>query len=265
MDVPLTISIGAFIGLSSGMFGIGGALLATPLLRIVLGLTEIHAVATPLPAAIPAALSGTFVYVRKRLVRFDVAWRVLLIAVPFSQVGVLVTELTAGIVLMVLTGIVLGYSAWLFIERGFKRSDAAAQHDETVNDVVRQPRTYDTAMTYLSGAAAGFVSGFLAIGGGIILVPAFLKLLKMPTKEAVATSLFCVAGLAVPGTIGHTIADNIRWDVAVLLAIGVIPFGYLGARIASGMQTKTLERAYGFVMLAFAVFFVAHQLATYRN
>jgi uncharacterized protein len=253
MTELVTVLIGMFIGLNSGMFGVGGALLATPLLRLILGLSEIHSVATPLPAAIPAAISGSIVYIRARMVRFDVAWRALAAAIPMSQVGVLLTGRTHGTVLMVITGVILAYSAWLFIERGFARPMTA---EESAAVVVPRPRW----MLFAGGALAGFISGFLAIGGGIVLVPVFVKVLRLGTKEAVATSLFCVAALAIPGTIGHAIEGNILWPTALLMSAGVIPFGYIGARAASSMRTRTLERTYGVVMLAFAIYFVINQL-----
>lgn len=253
MVAALTVLIGAFIGFNSGMFGIGGALLATPLVRLFLGLSEIHSVATPLPAAIPAAISGSIVYIRNRKVRFDVAWRALVAAIPMSQFGVLLTGRTPGPLLMVLTGAVLAYSAWLFIERGFSKKERVT--NETAPGGARP-----AWMLFAGGALAGFVSGFLAIGGGIILVPVFVKVLRLETKEAVATSLFCVLGLAIPGTIGHAIEGNILWETALLLAAGVVPFGYLGARVSTALRTTTLERTYGLVMLAFAVYFVVRQL-----
>ena len=254
MTEVITVLIGTFIGLNSGMFGVGGALLATPLLRLILGLSEIHSVATPLPAAIPAAISGSIVYIRSRMVRFDVAWRALAAAIPMSQVGVLLTGRTPGTLLMVLTGLILANSAWLFIERGFARAV-----DPALPAPVHAERP--AWMLFAGGAIAGFISGFLAIGGGIVLVPVFVKILRMETKEAVATSLFCVAALAIPGTIGHAIEGNILWPTALLLSAGVIPFGFIGARWASTMRTRTLERTYGVVMLVFAIYFVIRQLS----
>src|SRR5262245_33677459 len=110
MVIVFTLLVGAIIGLSSGMFGIGGALLATPLLRLLLGLPDKLALATPLPAAIPAAISGTIAYMRADLVRFDVARRTLLTALPLTVVGAWVTRFVPGPVLMVITGLVLIYS-----------------------------------------------------------------------------------------------------------------------------------------------------------
>jgi uncharacterized protein len=255
MTAALTVLIGAFIGLNSGMFGVGGALLATPLLRLFLDMPEIASLATPLPAAIPAAISGSIVYLRNRVVRFDVAWRILLAAIPMSQIGVVLTGKTSGTVLMILTGVMLAYSAWLFLERGFRREPSIAD-GAVANDPLARPW-----LLVAGGALAGFISGFLAIGGGIVLVPVFVRMLRMGTKEAVATSLFCVVALAIPGTIGHSIAGNIDWDVALLLALGVVPFGFIGARVTSALRTRTLERVYGLVMLLFAIYFVITETA----
>lgn len=301
MSEILTVLIGIFVGFSAGIFGIGGALVATPLLRLIIGLPGVFAVATPLPAAIPAALSGSIVYVRKRMIRFDIAWRTLVAAVPFSQIGVYFTGRSSDTLLMVLTGVVLTYSAITFLERGFRRRPVATSPDpdpapladlteefdpielealaETADPVRPQssdppaqysspvrpqssdsPAQYSSAVLFGVGALAGFLSGYLAIGGGIILVPAFVKLLKLPTKDALATSLFCVAGLAIPGTIGHGIAGNIMWSTAFWLSVGVVPLGYVGARVATALRTATLERSYGIVMLAFAVYFTARYL-----
>jgi uncharacterized membrane protein YfcA len=230
------------------MFGIGGALVATPLLKVFLGLPALLALATPLPAAIPSAISGSIAYARTKLVRYEIAWRVLLVAMPTNLLGAYLTKFTSDIFLMVATGVVLAYSAWTFIRRGFaKTGDVPANPNE------EQPFG---PLAYAACALAGFTSGFLAIGGGIVMVPAFVKVLRIPTKQAVATSLLCVAALAVPGVLVHTLLEHIDWPVALTLCISVVPMSYLGARLTTRMKNSTLERAYGIVMLGFAIYFV---------
>lgn len=247
------IAIGAFSGITAGMFGVGGALTATPLLRLFVGLSEVLAVATPLPAAIPAAISGSIAYYRKRMIRFDVAIPALIGAVPFSFLGAYLTNKISGPALMVLTGGMVAYSAWLFVERGWKLRSAAVEAED--GEELHVPPAL-----YLCGALAGFISGFLAIGGGMVLVPSFVKLLRMRTKPAVATSLFCVAVLAVPGTITHALQGNIDWPVALLLTVGVVPTAYIGARLASALKSATLEKTYGVVMLLFSIFFIIRSI-----
>ena len=251
MDTFITAVIGIVIGMSSGMFGIGGALIATPLLHVLLGMPAKLALATPLPAAIPAAISGSIAYARNRLVRFDIAWRVLLTAMPMNIVGAYLTQYAGDSFLMVATGAVMVYSAWSFIRRGFKRGAAAE---------IAEPEQQMNATAYVAGALAGFMSGFLAIGGGIVMVPAFVKILRMPIKSALATSLLCVAALGVTGVAVHAKLGHVDWHVALILSVAVIPASYVGARLATSLKNSTLERVYGVVMLAFALYFVINSL-----
>lgn len=266
MEVLVTIAVGAFIGFSSGMFGIGGALVATPLLKVFVGLPALLALATPLPAAIPSAISGSIAYARQRLVRFDVAIRVLPIALPLNLLGAWLTKHVPGSMLMVLTGIVLAYSAATFLDRGWRRNRRRSSAEPSIDDAETASNTPDARgggirlVGFAAGALAGFMSGFLAIGGGIVMVPAFVNVLRMPMKQALATSLFCVAALAVPGVAVHAWLGHIDWPVALVLSVVVIPMSYLGARVASSLRGVTLERIYGLVMLAFAVFFVIRNL-----
>lgn len=250
MTLVLPLVIGAFIGFVSGMFGIGGALLATPLLKLGLGLPDLLALATPLVAAIPSAISGSMAYMRERLVRFDVAWRVLVMAMPMTVFGAFLTKVIPGPVLMIITGAVLAYSAWIFIQRGFgKQENIQAAEQPLIGPAM-----------YVAGALAGFLAGFLAIGGGIVLVPVFVKIVRLPTKQALATSLLCVAGLAIPGLITHGLLGHIDWPLGGLLCISVIPMSYLGARLATSLRNATIERVYGVVMLGFAIFFIIKNL-----
>ena len=73
------------------------------------------------------------------------------------------------------------------------------------------------------GLTAGLLSGLLGIGGGILMVPAFVGWVRLPIKEAVGCSLACVGILAVPGTITHALLGHIDWAFALPLCVAVIP------------------------------------------
>jgi len=233
------------------MFGIGGALLATPMLSLWLGLAPKIAVATPLPATIPSAVSGSIAYSRNRLVRFDVAWRLLVVALPATVAGAYLNDSAPDAVLLIATGLVLAYSAWTFIRKGLRRTETK---------VTERTALAFGGAAYAAGACAGFLSGLLAIGGGVVMVPALVRIVGLDTKESLATSLFCVAALAIPGTVVHALANHIDWHVALMLGIVVVPFSYAGARLATWMRTRTLELLYGTTMLAFAVYFIIRSI-----
>ena len=239
------------------MFGIGGALISTPLLRELVHLPEYLALATPLPATLPAAISGSIVYARERLLRLDVAGWVLLAGVPFNVLGVELVPLVSGPVLMVLTGIMLVYSALIFLQRSIKRGQTANSNKATEEaEEVKVHR----GILLLTGALAGTLSGFLAIGGGIVLVPAFVQILRLPTRQALATSLICVAVFALPGVVGHSLNGYIDWRVAGILCLTVFPFSALGAKVATRLRSHRLELIYGITMLMFAIFFILRNL-----
>jgi uncharacterized membrane protein YfcA len=102
------------------------------------------------------------------------------------------------------------------------------------------------------------ISGLLANAGGFLLAPAYARFLAQPLKKSFACSLAVSAVLAVPGTIVHAYLGHISWTVAGLMALGSVPFSYLGARVAIRARASHLERVYGFALTALGVFFLYH-------
>lgn len=241
----IVAAIGGLIGLSSGMFGIGGALIATPLLALYAGLPPFLALGTPLPAALPSAISGSVVYHRNRLINLPLALRILPAAVPFNLLGTWATTLVSGDAIMFATGGFVLLVGGTFFIRGWLLKPAAES----------EPRI-GWGKAIASGAAAGLLSGFLAIGGGIVLVPAFVKINRLPLKSALATSLLCVAALSVPGSVGHFLLGHIDVPAMLVLTACVVPAANIGARLAVNMRSRTLERIYGTFMILFALYFL---------
>ena len=242
------------------MFGIGGALLSTPLLRELVGLPDLIALATPLPATLPAAIAGSIVYIREDLLRTDVLKWVLISGVLFNILGAWLVRLVPGPLMMVLTGIFILYAAFLFLSRSRKRKLSKGEREREVDQAVDDSLPASPLLLMVIGGAAGFLSGFLAIGGGMVLVPAFIGLLRLPTKQALATSLVCVAAFAVPGVITHHLNGFIDWKVAGVLCATVFPFSALGARITTRLRSETIELAFGLGMLIFGVLFILRNL-----
>ena len=89
------------------------------------------------------------------------------------------------------------------------------------------------------GALAGSLSGFLGVGGGIIMVPAFTNWVGLPLKRAIATSLVCVGLLCIPGMITHQLLGDIDWLFALPLMVTAIP----GARVGAQLAIRASERA----------------------
>jgi len=88
------------------------------------------------------------------------------------------------------------------------------------------------------GAVSGLLSGLLGIGGGVVMVPAFVQLARIEVKAAIATSLVCVGAFAVPGTITHALQGHVDWRVTLALVAGVIP----GARLGAALTIRAADR-----------------------
>lgn len=240
----------------SGAFGVGGAVISTPGIRL-LGATAYVAVGTTLPSILPGAVSGTIRYSRDGLVD----WQVVAAAAPAGVVAAVVGSLLSHAVpgdghwLMVLTAVLIGLTAARMARAPDEEGRAAVPSD------VRRPGAVVAAV----GAGGGLLSGLLGLGGGVALVPGFNQVLGMPLKATVATSLACVGILAVPSTITHAFLGDIDWWLALLLTVGVVPGARIGASLSVRASNRRLRLAVaGFLGLLSLVYGVTELAAAVR-
>lgn len=253
----LTVIVGIGTGVLSASFGVGGAVVSTPAIR-ALGVPALLAVGTTLPSIFPSAITGTARYVREELI----LWRVVAITAPAGIVAAVVGSSLAddvpgdGHLLMILTAVLLAYTALRMAKKPKQVGPA-----ETVAPVRPAGESKPVTLVVV-GIAAGLMSGLLGIGGGVVMVPGFTELGKLPLKTAIATSLACVAIFAIPSTITHALNDNIDWRIALFLTIGVIPGARLGAAAAVKASDEGLRKTVAvFLGLIAAIYFVGELLA----
>lgn len=107
------------------------------------------------------------------------------------------------------------------------------------------------------GLGAGLMSGYVGVGGGFIMVPLMLSLIRIPMKLASGTSLIAILILAIPGTIENGIAGNIDYVVGLSVAIGSIPGAVLGAMLVKRVPERALRFIFGgFLIIAAIVLFL---------
>jgi hypothetical protein len=214
---------------------------------VLLGGTAIQAVATPLPVIFPTSVVGAITYAKAGEISFRAFRWAAGPGIVGAVVGAYLTDLINPHLLLVLTSVLIGWSAVQVI-RG------------------RQPRVpWEKGKTpgwkyAVIGVVAGFVSGLLGVGGGIILVPAFTVLIGMPLRRALGTSLVTIAALVVPGTLVHWRLGHIDWAIGLAVMIGVIPGAWIGARIAISARERTMRVAVGVFLLTIAVLYGADEL-----
>lgn len=106
------------------------------------------------------------------------------------------------------------------------------------------------------GLAAGFASGLLGVGGGIVLIPGFTGLLSMPQRRAVANSLLAIIPIAIVGVVVYyfgTSRPAIHPSLAIVLAVGSVIGAPLGAALAYRVPERALRVGLGLIMIAAAV------------
>ncbi len=105
------------------------------------------------------------------------------------------------------------------------------------------------------GLSAGFVSGFFSTGGGLILVPAFVYLLKMDSQKARGTSIFCILPMVVTSSFFYYKGNYINWKIAVLCGVGGAIGGYLGAKLLKKLPEKVLK-----IVFTLFLFYVSYKM-----
>ena len=247
----LVLIAGFFTGVLSGMFGVGGAVVSTPAIR-ALGATPIEAIGSTLPSIIPSSISGSLRYHRDGLIHPRVVLWTALVGCAAAVGGALLADVVPGNghLLMILTARCSGSPR---TAPGSRRSGPTPRTRRSS----RRTRTRTSRMPAWTrrgsrhawsgggsapiGLAAGMLSGLLGVGGGILMVPAFVGWVRLPIKEAVGCSLACVGILAVPGTITHALLGHIDWAFALPLCIAVIPGAQVGAHLAIRSSDRALR------------------------
>jgi hypothetical protein len=247
VDVAIGVAIGLVSGVLAGSFGVGGGILMTPGVHVLLGAPAIVALATPLPVIFPTALAGALAYRHHgELDTRAAAWLVGpgLVA---AALGALLTEYVDTTLLLLATALLLGSQA-IAILRG-----SGGHRGE--------PREATAPILGGIGAVAGFASGLMGIGGGLVIVPLLAGWLGMPLKRALGTSLLAIVALVVPGTVVHAALGHIDVGIGLALAVGAIPGARVGAALALGAKERTLRLVIGGGLFVISVGYAVDQAA----
>ncbi len=239
---------GLVVGALFGLFGVGGSSFATPIMSL-LGLSGFAAIASPLPATIPAALAGARQYARRGEVDANVARWSLIGGIPATILGALLSRVVGGPALLVASGVVLGVVG-VRVLRPISAASLAA------GSARRDRPVLITAIA----AAVGLFTGLLANGGGFLLVPAYLLVLGLSMRQASGTSLVVIAALTIPTLITHWALGHIDWTAALVFALGSVPASWAMSHRAQHIRTEHLQRAFGVLLVAFSLWFVAYRL-----
>jgi uncharacterized membrane protein YfcA len=271
------LGLGGLVGILSGMFGVGGGFLMTPLLFFI-GIPPAVAVATEANQIVASSFSGVLAHFRRKTV--DIRMGLILQAGGLigAALGVVVfnylkglgqVDLLVKLCYVVFLGVVGGL---MFVEslsairktrKAGGKPPAKRRQRSWVHTMPLKMR-FRTSGLYISvippilvGVAVGILAAIMGVGGGFIMVPAMIYILGMPTKVVVGTSLFQIILVTAFTTMLHA-TTNYTVDIvlAVLLLIGGVIGAQIGTRIGVKLKAEQLR-----VLLALMVLVVSGKLA----
>lgn len=269
------VGLGGVVGLMSGLFGVGGGFLITPLLFFI-GIPPAIAVATGANQVVASSFSGLLAHMKRKSVDFKMGWVLLGGGLIGSSVGVGLFNLLSrlgqvDLVVQLCYVVFLGVIGLMMFRESLgalRRANQPAvpvrrSHDGLVHRLPWKVRFRSSGL-YISiippllvGVCVGILGAIMGVGGGFIMVPAMIYLLRMPTKVVVGTSLFQITFLSAYTTLIHAVSSN---TVDIMLAVLLIVGGVVGAQIGTGLGAK-LKAEQLRILMALLVLAVCFKLA----
>lgn len=272
----LLLGLGGLVGVLSGMFGVGGGFLMTPLLFFI-GIPPAVAVATEANQIVASSFSGVLAHLRRKTVDFKMGTVLMLGGLLGAAIGVVLfnylkslgqVDLLVKLCYVVFLGIIGGL---MFFEslraiRRTSRNLAPPKKSRQRGWVQKLPLKirFRTSGLYISiipplivGVFVGILAAIMGVGGGFIMVPAMIYILGMPTKVVVGTSLYQIIFVTAFTTLLHA-TTNYTVDVAlaVLLLVGGVIGAQFGTQIGTRLKAEQLR-----ILLAIMVLMVCGKLA----
>ena len=265
----LLLGLGGIVGVLSGMFGVGGGFLMTPLLFFI-GIPPAVAVATEANQIVASSFSGVLAHFKRRSVDLKMGVVLLIGGLIGAALGVLLfnylkslgqVDLLVKLCYVVFLGVIGGL---MFIEslgaiRKAKRN-APPTRRKNHNWIHGLPfkMRFRVSGLYISvippilvGLVVGVLAAIMGVGGGFIMVPAMIYLLGMPTKVVIGTSLFQIIFVTAFTTLLHATTNyTVDMALAVLLLVGGVIGAQIGTRIGTRLKAEQLRILLSLMVLA---------------
>lgn len=244
MSLLLDVFYGVLIGFALGLTGGGGSIVTLPVL-VYLVYEPVHtAIGTSL--AIVGGISAQGVFTQRNRVNFRYGAIVGALGIIGNIPGSILASHVSGRTLLLLFAGVMFLAAigMLFVRlpSDIKGSEA---HWITVGIV---------------GILLGFLTGFLGVGGGFLIVPALVLALFFPMRVAIATSLFVIFFNTVVALLSRMATSQVEWGVAGLFLVGGVLGNFLGSALCVRLDQARLKRIFAFFVIAVGLFTAASAL-----
>jgi uncharacterized membrane protein YfcA len=275
--------MGAAIGFLSGLFGVGGGFLLTPLL-IFSGIPPVAAVASVAPQIVASSASAALSYWRRNLVDVKLAAVLSLAGIAGTAIGVVIFgalvrigqfDLVVALIYVLFLGTIGSLMLWESAKaiRNARAGRPAALrrpgqhtwiHGLPFKVRFKRSRLYLSVIPLcLLGVGIGIMGTLLGIGGGFLIVPALIYILRVPSNVVIGTSLIQIVASMTMATVLHAVSSqSVDITLALILMIGGVVGAQFGARIGQNIRGDQLRALLGLLVLAVALRFLINLLVT---
>lgn len=230
---------GSAVGFTLGLVGGGGSILAVPLMVYLVGVDDPHvAIGTSALAVAANALIGLTGHARQHHVKWPCAATFAAAGVAGAWFGSMLGKAVDGQKLLALFSLLMIAVAGLMFRSRGREGDPGVVLDRS-----NAPRLL------AAGTATGLLSGFFGIGGGFLIVPALVLLLRMDMRDAVGSSLVVIALNSAAGVLGHLGEGGVSWLLVALLLAGGLPGLLLGSRLAHRLPVARLRQGFAVLVI----------------
>ena len=247
----LAVGLGLLIGLVVGALGGGGSVLTVPALVFALGLTAQAATTASLVIVGITSAVASVTHARSGHTRWREGGLLAVAGVPASLLGTWLNQLVdEDVLLLAFAALMLVAAAGMLLRGGGEHdvSEAIDAHPPPGRGVGRWTRLA------VAGSGVGFLTGFLGVGGGFVIVPALVLALHFPIAQAVGTSLLVIALNVVVALLARAGTGGFEWDVIVPFTAAAVGASFAGTWVANRLPSHRLTQGFAVLLLLVAAY-----------
>ena len=251
-----------FIGITLGLIGSGGSILTVPVLVYLFGVDAVMATSYSLFIVGLTSAFGSFSYLKRKMIDgkvvalFGIPSIISVIltrnyvvpAIPDSIVQIGGLQITKDVLMLLLFGLLMIAAAYGMIK-----------NKKPLPNAVTEAVSINWTLLVAHGFFVGFITGLIGVGGGFLIIPALVMLLKIPMKDAVGNSLVIIAANSFIGFFNSHNHDEINWYLLFTIASLSICGIFIGIRLSKNMDGLKLKPAFGWFVLCMGVFIILRE------
>jgi uncharacterized membrane protein YfcA len=253
----LGLSLAVLIGLSIGLLGGGGAILAVPIFIYVLGLGAKEAIASSLMVVGATSLFGMAAHWREGNVQLRVAFLFGVFAMAGAYLGAQLATFFSSAAQLALFAAVMLVSAFFM----FRDNQSDEDEEDESGDYSFAWKTL--VLLAVVGVAIGVLTGLVGVGGGFLIVPALVLLGNVPVKQAVGTSVLVIAMNSASGFVGYLGKVEIQWGLLTLFTVLAIAGSFAGTYLVRFVPSDKLQTAFAVFLVLMAIFILYENLGAF--